>query len=115
MNWFIHGFAVRQINAKHVFLARFIGTQENEDISYIEANKLNLVATLTTCLCSILEIGLYFAYNKLVKTMFEYHKKTFLAPPRSSGSSSVRLSVCVFVCVTFMNSSFNLHSILEQS
>ena len=51
-----------------MFLARFIGTQEKEDISYIEANKLNLVATLTTCLCSILEIGLYFAYNELVNS-----------------------------------------------
>ena len=65
-NWFIYGFAVSQINARHVFLARFIGTQSREDISYNEANKLNLWVTLTTCLCCILEIGLYFAYNELV-------------------------------------------------
>ena len=66
-----------QINARHVFLARFVGTQVREDISYNEANKLNLWVTLTTCLCSILEIGLYFAYNEMVKTIFEYHKNIF--------------------------------------
>ena len=58
--------AVSQINARHMFLARFIGTQEKEDISYNKANKLNLWVTLTTCLCCLLEIGLYFAYNELV-------------------------------------------------
>ena len=69
-NWFFHCFVVSQINTRHEFLARFVGTQEKEDISYNEANKLNLWVTLTTCLCCLLEIGLYFAYNKLVKTMF---------------------------------------------
>ena len=58
-----------QINARHEFLARFIGTQVKEDISYNEANKLNLWVTLTTFLCCILEIGLYFAYNEMVKTI----------------------------------------------
>ena len=55
-----------QISARHVFLARFIGTKEGEDISYNKANKLNLWVTLTTCVCCILEIGLYFGYNELV-------------------------------------------------
>ena len=77
-NWFIHGFAVSQINTRHEFLARFVGTQEKEDISYNEANKLNLWVTLTTCLCCILEMGLYSAYNKWVKKMFVYHKSIFL-------------------------------------
>ena len=56
--------AVSQINARHAFLARFIGTQVREDISYNEANSLNLWITLTTCLCCLLEISLYSAYNK---------------------------------------------------
>ena len=64
-----------QINARHVFLARFIGTQEREDISYNKANKLNLWVTLTTCLCCILETGLYFAYNEWVK---QYLKEEYL-------------------------------------
>merc|ERR1712032_1215615 len=64
-------YTVSQINARHVFLARFTGTQERENISYNEANKLNMWVTLTTCLCCILETGLYFAYNELVKTIFE--------------------------------------------
>ena len=63
---FVYGFAVSQINDRHVFLARFIGTQEREDISYNKANKVNQWATLTTCLCCILEIALYFAYNEMV-------------------------------------------------
>ena len=44
-------------------------------------------------------------------------KVSFLAPTRSSGSGSVRVSVCVSVrpSVTFMNSSLILHSILKQS
>ena len=68
---------VSQVNARHVFLARFIGTQDRENISYNEANKVNLWVTLTTCLCCILEMGLYFAYNEWVNTKFEYHEKTY--------------------------------------
>ena len=64
-------FTVSQINSRHMFLARFIGTQEREDISYNEASKVNLWATLTTCLCCMLEIGLYFAYNKMVNKIYK--------------------------------------------
>ena len=70
--------AVSQINARHEFLTRFIGTQVREDISYNEANSLNLWVTLTTCLCCLLEIGLYSAYNKWVRTISEYHKNIIL-------------------------------------
>ena len=58
---------MRQINARHAFLTRFIRTQVRENISYNKANKLNLWITLTTCLCCLLEIGLYFTYNKWVE------------------------------------------------
>ena len=56
-----------QINARHHFLARFIGTKNEEDISFNKANDVQMWVTVTTSLCCILEIGLYFAYNRLVK------------------------------------------------
>ena len=62
------GFSVSQINARHAFLARFIGTQSREDISYNEATNINLWVTFTTCLCCLMEIGLYFAYNEMVNS-----------------------------------------------
>ena len=62
----INPFSVSQINARHHFLARFIGTKDEEDISFNKANEVNLWVTTTTCVCCILEIILYFAYNRLV-------------------------------------------------
>ena len=56
-----------QINARHHFLARFIGTKNEEDISFNKANDVQMWVTVTTSVCCILEIGLYFAYNRLVK------------------------------------------------
>ena len=58
--------SVGQINARHNFLARFIGTFPKEDVSYSKANEVQLAVTVTTCTCCILEIGLYFFYNRLV-------------------------------------------------
>ena len=58
-----------QINARHHFLARFIGTKNEEDISFNKANDVQMWVTVTTSLCCILEIGLYFAYNRLVKNV----------------------------------------------
>ena len=55
-----------QINARHNFLGRFIGTKEKEDISYSKAYEVNLWVTVTTCVCCILEVSLYFAYNRMV-------------------------------------------------
>ena len=40
-----------------------------------QADKLNLWVTLTTCLCCILETGLYVAYNEWVK---QYLKEEYL-------------------------------------
>ena len=56
-----------QINARHNFLDRFIGTKEKEDISFSKATEVNLWVSVTTCVCCILEMGIYFAYNRMVK------------------------------------------------
>ena len=56
-----------QINARHNFLVRFIGTFPEEDVSYNKANEVQLAITVTTCICCVFEIGLYFFYNRLVK------------------------------------------------
>ena len=55
-----------QINTRHHFLTRFVGTKEREDRSYSHVNTDNLWITLTTCLCCILEIVLYLVYNRMV-------------------------------------------------
>ena len=62
----IFSFSVSQINARHNFLGRFIGTKEKEDISYSKASEVNLWVTVTTCVCCMLEIALYFFYNRMV-------------------------------------------------
>ena len=66
---------MRQINARHHFLVRFIGPQHRENISYNQAAEVQLWVTVTTCICCVLEIGLYFVYNRKVnnndcKTLF---------------------------------------------
>ena len=55
-----------QINSRHNFLDSFLGTKPEEDISHARANEVNLWITLTTSLCCVLEIVLYFIYNRLV-------------------------------------------------
>ena len=62
----IFSFSVSQINARHNFLDRFIGTKKKEDISYGKATEVNLCVTVTTCVCCMLEMALYFAYNRMV-------------------------------------------------
>ena len=44
----------------------FLGTKPKEDTSYAKANEVNLLITMTTCICCFLEILLYFAYNRMV-------------------------------------------------
>lgn len=58
--------SVSQINARHHFLARFIGTFPEEDVSYNKANEVQLAVTVTTCMCCVLEFGFYFLYNRMV-------------------------------------------------
>ena len=55
-----------QINSRHKFLSGFLGTKPEEDISYTKAKEVNLWFTLTTCVCCVLEIVLYFVYNRMV-------------------------------------------------
>ena len=60
---------VTQINSRHNFLDRFLGAKPEEDISHARANEVNLWITLTTSLCCVLEIVLYFVYNRMVNNM----------------------------------------------
>ena len=55
-----------QINSRHNFLDGFLGTKLEEDISHAKANKVNLWFTMITCICCVLEIVLYFVYNRMV-------------------------------------------------
>ena len=71
----IFSFKVSQINVRHNFLVRFIGTKEKEDISYNQATEVNLWVTVMTCVCCLLEIALYFAYNRLVNNVCEFFLK----------------------------------------
>ena len=57
---------VSKINSRHHFLSRFIGTKEKENLSYSRASEVNLWITLTTILCCVLEILLYFFFNRQV-------------------------------------------------
>ena len=62
-----HLFLVIQINSRHNFLDRLLGaTKLEEDISHARANEVNLWITLTTSLCCVLEIVIYFVYNRMV-------------------------------------------------
>ena len=65
-------FSVSQINARHNFLARFIGTKDKENQSYSLATEVNLWVTVMTFVCCMLEIVLYFAYNKLVNNVCNF-------------------------------------------
>ena len=63
---FVDLISVSQINARHHFLARFIGTFPEEDVSYNKANEVQVAVTVTTCMCCVLEFGFYFLYNRMV-------------------------------------------------
>ena len=58
-----------QIKSRHNFLEGFLGTKPEEDISYATANEVNLWITVITCCCCILEIVLYFVYNRMVNNL----------------------------------------------
>ena len=58
--------SVIQINSRHKFLEGFLGTKPEEDISHVMANEVNLWITVNTCMCCVLEIILYFVYNRMV-------------------------------------------------
>ena len=55
-----------QINSRHNFLVGFLGAKPEEEISVARANEVNLWITLTMSLCCVLEIVIYFIYNRMV-------------------------------------------------
>ncbi len=75
--------SVSQINVRHSFLDTFIGTQEKEDISFSQAYEVNLWVTVTTVVCCMLEIAIYFGYNRMVK----FFKKINISHQNFSGTS----------------------------
>ena len=73
-----HFISVYNINTRHEFLSRFIGTKKEEDDSMEAAIKL--VIAFTTCLIgfSVLEISFYFIYNRFVRPgLYKNHLKRF--------------------------------------
>ena len=66
-----------QINSRHKFLDGFLGTKPEEDISHAKANEVNLWITVTTCLCCVLEIVLYFLYNRMVNNKYYRYELQF--------------------------------------
>ena len=61
-----------QISSRHKFLEGFLGTKPEEDISYANSYAVNMWITGTTCICSILEIVLYFVFNRKVNKLKEF-------------------------------------------
>ena len=55
-----------KINSRHNFLDSFLGAKPEEDTSHAIANEVKLWATLIISICCILEIVLYFIYNRRV-------------------------------------------------
>ena len=61
-----------QINSRHNFLARLIGTKDKENFSYSKATEVKLWVTVMTCVCCMLEIALYFVYNRMVNNVCKF-------------------------------------------
>ena len=54
---------------------RFLGANKpEEDISHASANEVNLWITMTTSVCCVLEIVLYFFYNRMVNKTVYIHR-----------------------------------------
>ena len=58
--------AVSQINSRHIFLKSLIGTKEEEDYSYENANSLLWTTTCLFFLFSVLEVVFFYLYNNKV-------------------------------------------------
>ena len=63
--------SVYNINARHAFLTRLIGTKPEEDTSLEAVNHLATVVTVTTIVAWGLEVAFYFIYNRFVSTILE--------------------------------------------
>ena len=55
------------IRVRHSFLARLVGTKPQEDLSLENVNSLLLVLTLSMLIFCVLEAGVFFIYNKMVR------------------------------------------------
>ena len=54
------------INRRHEFLTRLIGTKPEEDRSFEAVNYLVTLATVSTSVALLLEVIFYFIYNRRV-------------------------------------------------
>ena len=59
-------YSASNINRRHEFLTRLIGTKPEEDISFEAVNYLVTLATVSTSVAFLLEVLFYFIYNRRV-------------------------------------------------
>ena len=59
-------FSAYNIRARHTFLKNLVGTKPQEDISFQNANQLLMALIICMATFSVLEIGFYFLYNRMV-------------------------------------------------
>ena len=58
--------SVHNVNTRHQFLTKLIGTKPEEDRSVAAVNQLVTAVIVTTVAVSLLEAGFYFLYNRIV-------------------------------------------------
>ena len=61
---------VLQINERHEFLSNLIGSKEEEDRSYKNADEVMKATTSCMIVFSLLEIAIYYVYNYQVRLSF---------------------------------------------
>ena len=66
--------SVYNINTRHAFLTRLIGTKSEEDTSLEAVNHLATVVTVTAVVAWGLELAFYFIYNRFVSKILEFLK-----------------------------------------
>ena len=59
-------YSVHNVNTRHQFLAKLIGTKPEEDKSVAAVNQLATAVSTSTVAVSLLELGFYFLYNRIV-------------------------------------------------
>ena len=75
-------YSVHNVNTRHQFLAKLIGTKPEEDRSVAAVNQLATAVSVSTVAVSLLELGFYFLYNRIVSdktcNVQSIHTTTFI-------------------------------------
>ena len=69
--------SVKQINNRHSFLTKLIGTKEEEDYSYEMANYLQVLITTCFFVFSFMEMAMFYVYNLKVNYETRFIKSYF--------------------------------------